>query len=64
MGYSHLDFTQRCRIYGLWQAGDISKWKSPKRLACTKRHHLFSISHERIYQFLLQDKKKGAKNVG
>jgi IS30 family transposase len=37
------------------------KWSPEQMSGYAKRHGLFSISHERIYQFVLQDKKEGGK---
>lgn len=37
----------------------LEDWSPEQISGYGKRHHLFSISHERIYQFLLEDKEKG-----
>lgn len=36
-------------------------WSPEQISGYAKRHHLFSISHERIYQFILGDKEKGGQ---
>jgi IS30 family transposase len=36
-------------------------WSPDQISGYAKRHNLFSISHERIYQFILIDKEKGGK---
>ena len=36
----------------------LEEW-SPEQISGYARHHLFTISHERIYQFILKDKKAG-----
>ena len=37
----------------------LEDWSPEQISGYGKRHHLFSISHERIYRFLLDDKEKG-----
>lgn len=37
----------------------MTEWSPEQISGHAKRHQLFSISHERIYQYVLQDKKKG-----
>ena len=37
----------------------LQEWSPEQVCGYAKRHHLFSISHERIYQFILADKEKG-----
>lgn len=37
----------------------LENWSPDQISGYAKRHHLFSISHERIYQFILADKKNG-----
>lgn len=37
----------------------LAEWSPEQISGHAKRHQLFSISHERIYQYVLQDKKKG-----
>lgn len=37
----------------------IGEWSPEQISGYAKRHKLFSISHERIYQFILADKEKG-----
>lgn len=37
----------------------LQEWSPEQICGYAKRHHLFSISHERIYQFILADKEKG-----
>lgn len=37
----------------------LQEWSTEQICGYAKRHHLFSISHERIYQFILTDKEKG-----
>ena len=37
----------------------IEDWSPDQISLRAKEHGLFSISHERIYQFILEDKKKG-----
>ena len=37
------------------------EWSPEQMSGYAKRHDLFSISHERIYQFILQDKKHGGE---
>lgn len=37
----------------------LENWSPDQISGYAKRHNLFSISHERIYQFILSDKKKG-----
>ncbi len=39
----------------------LQEWSPDQISGYAKRHQLFSISHERIYQFILSDKKKGGK---
>lgn len=39
----------------------IEDWSPDQISGYAKKHELFIISHERIYQFILQDKKKGGK---
>lgn len=48
---SDVEFFVRSKLLENWSPDQISGY--------AKRHHLFSISHERIYQFILADKKKG-----
>lgn len=37
----------------------VQDWSPEQISGYAKRHDLFSISHERIYQFILKDKQKG-----
>lgn len=37
------------------------EWSPEQISGYGKRHHLFAISHERIYQYVLADKKSGGK---
>ncbi|OGT64695.1 MAG: hypothetical protein A3J38_01940 [Gammaproteobacteria bacterium RIFCSPHIGHO2_12_FULL_45_9] len=37
----------------------LQEWSPEQISGYAKRHHLFWISHERIYQFILADKQKG-----
>lgn len=37
----------------------LADWSPEQISGYAKRHNLFSISHERIYQFILSDKEKG-----
>jgi transposase, IS30 family len=37
----------------------LQEWSPEQISGYAKRHHLFSLSHERIYQFILADKEKG-----
>ena len=37
----------------------LENWSPEQISGYAKRHDLFSISHERIYQFILRDKKEG-----
>lgn len=39
----------------------LQDWSPDQISGYAKRHHLFSISHERIYQFILEDKHKGGE---
>lgn len=39
----------------------LENWSPDQISGYAKRHHLFSISHERIYQFILSDKKNGGE---
>lgn len=39
----------------------LLQWSSEQISGYAKRHNLFSISHERIYQFVLCDKKLGGQ---
>lgn len=39
----------------------LKKWSPEQISGYAKKHGIFSISHERIYQFLLKDKKEGGK---
>ncbi|GEM_PF-2335041 len=39
----------------------IDEWSQEQISGYAKRHKLFSISHERIYQFILADKEKGGQ---
>lgn len=39
----------------------LEDWSPEQISGYTKRHNLFSISHERIYKFILKDKEKGGK---
>lgn len=38
----------------------LQEWSPEQISGYAKRHHLFSLSYERIYQFILTDKKKGS----
>lgn len=39
----------------------LEEWSPDQISGYAKRHNLFSISHERIYQFILTDKQKGGE---
>lgn len=39
----------------------LQDWSPDQICGYAKRHNLFSLSHERIYQFILKDKVKGGK---
>ena len=55
MAYTHLNFEQRCKILVYWKAGYQQK-DIVKEIGVNP-----STSHERIYQYVLADKKSGGK---
>jgi len=54
-----IKFTQNVEAFVREQI--VEEWSPEQISGYAKRHDLFSISHERIYQFILQDKKYGGE---
>jgi len=53
----HIKFTQAVQLFVREKI--LQDWSPDQISGYAKRHNLFSISHEHIYQFILQDKEKG-----
>lgn len=53
----HIKFTNE--VKGFVQGKIVEEWSPEQICGYAKRHALFSISHERIYQFILKDKESG-----
>ena len=53
----HVKFIKE--IEGFVREKLLQEWSPEQISGYAKRHHLFSVSHERIYQFILADKEEG-----